>query len=29
MFGKLPDEISTRPWSTLNDWFDWSETIDS
>jgi hypothetical protein len=29
MFGKLPDEIATRPWSTLNDWLDWSETTDS
>ncbi len=25
MFGKLPDEVASRPWSTLNQWLDWAE----
>jgi len=25
MFGKLPDEVSTRPWSKLNAWLDWAK----
>lgn len=26
-FGKLPDEVATRPWSMLMQWWDWLEAL--
>lgn len=27
MFGKLPDEVATRPWSVLNRWLAWAGEV--